>query len=147
MTSEVEHVGFTGTRMGLSSKQRHSLRTVLAELKNDGALWFHHGDCVGADEESHQVAKALGYKTHAHPPDQMAYAAVTLDADITDEPAPYMVRNQAIVDMCAILIACPKQYPLNDQPKRSGTWSTVTKAERKGIPRVIIYADGTVERA
>ena len=145
--SEVDHVGFTGTRIGLSSTQRHSLRTVLAELKNDGAIWFHHGDCVGADEEAHQVAKALGYKTHAHPPDVMAYAAVTLDADITEEPAPYMVRNQAIVDVCDILVACPKQESDHTMTTRSGTWTTVRKAIRRGLPFVICYSDGVIQYA
>jgi len=147
--SEVVHVGFTGTRLGLSSKQRHALRTVLAELRNSGAIWFHHGDCIGADEQAHTSAKAIGYNVHVHPPASSKYRA-DCPRDATDRvelPASYTVRNQAIVDTCAMLIACPQQWPLNPRPfYRSGTWSTVRKAERKGIPRVIIYADGTVER-
>jgi hypothetical protein len=144
--SEVEHVGFTGTRLGLSSKQRHALRTVLAELHNDGAIWFHHGDCIGADEEAHEVAMSLRYKVHVHPPSDFSHRAFCNMMNTSDQPAPYMVRNQAIVDACAILITSPQQWPLNPRPMRSGTWSTVRKAEKKGIPRVIIYADGTVER-
>ena len=148
--NEVEHVGFTGTRLGVSHKQGYALRNVLAELKADGAVWFHHGDCIGADVDAHIIAKALGYKVHVHPPSDGMYHACVSDFDWGEKPAPYMVRNQVIVDMCAILIACPEEDPVmlssglvNTQ--RSGTWSTVRKAERKNIPRVIVYADGTVE--
>ena len=144
--NELTHVGFTGTRTGLTSRQRHTLRIVLAELHNDGAIWFHHGDCEGADEEAQEVAIALAYFIHVHPPDSDKFRAddriYALGAR-RDEPAPYMVRNQAIVDTCAILIACPNTTM---RIGRSGTWSTVRKAGKKGIPRIIVYPDGTVER-
>ena len=154
ISSEVEHVGFTGTRTGLSSKQRHSLRVVLAHLKEDGAVWFHHGDCEGADEEAHEVAVALGYRIHVHPPVIETHQANTvLDVplmDRLDAPASYMVRNQAIVNACSVLIACPQQDRVmlssglvNTQ--RSGTWSTIRKAAKTNKPRVIVYSDGTIE--
>jgi hypothetical protein len=146
--SEVEHVGFTGTRLGVSARQGYALLAVLAELKNDGAVWFHHGDCIGADFDSHVSARGLGYKIHVHPPEDSKYRASVSDYDAIESVAPYMIRNQAIVDTCAILIACPAQlpYPFGVRPIRSGTWSTVAKARKKGIPRIIVYADGTVER-
>jgi len=149
ISSEVEHVGFTGTRTGLSSKQRHSLRVVLAHLKEDGAVWFHHGDCEGADEEAHEVAVALGFKIHIHPPVMGKHRAFC-QSDWQEQPLQYMKRNQAIVNACSVLIACPQQDRVmlssglvNTQ--RSGTWSTIRKAAKTNKPRVIVYSDGTIE--
>jgi len=112
-------------------------------------VWFHHGDCVGADEDAHEVAQAMGYKIHAHPPDKEKYRSHVGFA-ITSKPAPYMVRNQAIVDACSILVACPQEdrVMLSSglvDTQRSGTWSTIRKAQKVNKPRVIVYADGTIE--
>ena len=144
--SEVEHVGFTGTRLGLESKQRFALRTMLGLIHSQGGIWFHHGDCIGADEEAHIIARALGFKIHIHPPTDPKYQSLfTKQFEAMTEPRPYMVRNQDIIDYCNILVACPQQFPYNPQPQRSGTWSTVYKAFKKGIPQTIVYVDGTIE--
>jgi hypothetical protein len=117
-------------------------------------VWFHHGDCVGADEEAHEVAVALGYRIHVHPPANEKYQADTVLnvplMDRLDAPAPYMKRNQAIVDSCSILVACPQQDQVMlssglVSTQRSGTWSTIRKAQKVNKPRVIVYADGTIE--
>jgi hypothetical protein len=44
-------IGFTGTRQGMTKRQRNALRDLLAA---------HHGDAVGVDAEAHDIAIELG---------------------------------------------------------------------------------------
>ena len=54
-------VGFTGTRQGMTDDQKCALRKLLSEIARNGSfpLLFHHGDCVGSDEEAHEIAVGL----------------------------------------------------------------------------------------
>ena len=61
----VAAIGFTGTRYGMTVAQRRTLRSLLA---NGAGREFHHGDCVGADAEAHDIAVALGIEPVIHPP-------------------------------------------------------------------------------
>lgn len=63
-------IGFTGTRRGMTSKQRETIYKVL--LKN-AVSEVHHGDCIGADADMHELVSA--YRQNAafprliiHPP-------------------------------------------------------------------------------
>jgi hypothetical protein len=48
--------GFTGTRQGMTAEQKSVLRNLLG----GGAGEFHHGDCIGADSEGHDIADECG---------------------------------------------------------------------------------------
>ena len=160
------HIGFTGTREGLSNRQREALPAVIWHHINsmtvvdvtEKDIRFHHGDCLGADEEAHdsllwcmpQVLKNL--RIFIHPPKIDKNRAFC-----NEKPLPtylsngenaihvlpakdYLVRNHDIVDEANLLIACPRT---EQEEQRSGTWATVRYARRNSKPIIILYPDGT----
>ena len=126
------HAGFTGTSRGVSYKR---LKLFHAQLSKAGVHTLHHGDCVGADAQVHEIAKRLGLKIVVHPPDNPKLRAFCTGDEIKTE-APYLVRNRAIVDTCDILLAMPWD-PKHEQ-LRSGTWSTVRYAHKRRKKVIII---------
>lgn len=111
-------IGFTGTQAGMNPRQKEKLRFLLKFLR---ATEFHHGDCVGADAEAHDIATELGIKTIGHPPSNPSKRAYCNTTE-TRKEYPYLVRNHHIVDDTEVLIAAPKT---NEEELRSGTWATV----------------------
>lgn len=134
-------VGFTGTQWGITLLQGVTLRAELVEhFAAVPGNEFHHGDCMGADAMAHDIARELGYAVHVHPPDNDSKRAFVRNATHTEEPAPYLVRNQHIVDATEMLLACPGE---KQEKLRSGTWATIRYARRLNRPVVIVYPDGT----
>jgi len=134
------HIGITGTRDGGTLDALYTLRAVLSALQ---PTWLHHGDCVGVDSEAHTNCRSMSPKTkiHSHPPVNSLYRAHR-DADEESVPKEYLERNQDIVDVSCLLIAIPKTVT---EEKRSGTWSTVRYAIRRGIPVMLICPNGDIE--
>lgn len=122
-------VGVTGTRYGRENEALEKLRQT---LKTKGAKEFHHGDCEGWDEQAHFIAKQLGLRIVVHPPDDDRHRA-WCSGGLVLPPKPYLERNRDIVNAIQFLIAAP------DGPERtrSGTWSTVRYAKKRGVPGVI----------
>lgn len=136
-------IGFTGTRQGMTPQQRTSLSFVLrAFIQTDGVdrLPFHHGDCIGADSEAHDIARDLNCFITIHPPTKSSLRAYR-GGDFVHAAEDYMDRNRAIVSACDVIIACPKEY---DTVRRSGTWATMRFAKRAGKSVVMIRPDGEV---
>lgn len=133
-------VGFTGTREGMTTKQRLALKPVLQRLFSAGSE-FHHGDCIGADEEAHYIARTLKFLIAIHPPIGSEKRAFCLGDRMYDTKA-YLERNHDIVDACNVLIAIPQGFK---EELMAGTWATIRYASKGGDkPITIIYPDGLV---
>lgn len=137
----IRHIGFTGTRRGLNLKQEVLLEVILKQLvKQYIEVILHHGDCLGADYEAHQMAEGLSLITVAHPPTSKARRAYC-NASITLGPEPYLKRNKKIVNYTELMIAAPEGL----ERTRSGTWSTIRYARREGRTILILHPTGALE--
>lgn len=137
-------VGFTGTRKGMTDAQHSALADWIDA--HPSMAEFHHGDCVGADAESH-VAVLCWSRAHifVHPPvDDSLAATCAGGARVTRLPRKtYFARNRDIVDACDVLLACPMEK-WTTLPNRGGTAYTVGYARKCGKLVVIFWPDGTV---
>jgi len=134
----VRRIGFTGTRKGMTKAQMKSLLKVLEKLK---FREVHHGDCIGADKQFHNLIRLFFPKARIviHPPNIPTYRAFC-KGDIILPEKYYLDRNEDIVKSSDIIIACPKEFK---EVKRSGTWSTVRCARRLGKLVFVIFPDGS----
>lgn len=136
------HIGFTGTRQGMTSAQQQALDDLLSPRRGYGQAHdiFHHGDCQGSDAEAHRIAWLLGWIIHIHPPVGEKWRAYCRGPSrvILHEPRSYQDRNRAIVHACTLLIAAPKGM---QEEQRSGTWSTVRYARKVGVPVTILWPE------
>jgi hypothetical protein len=130
-------LGFTGTRMGLTMKQRRTLEEFTRQNK---IHVLHHGDCIGSDHAMHEIVRRIQPLAliTIHPP-SIARMRAYCDADTLRPELPYLQRNKNIVDNCDILIACPRE---NLATPRSGTWSAVRYAQKIGRKLFIIAPNG-----
>lgn len=133
-------VGFTGTQEGMKVKQAKKLKKVLLDLMRHMVNEFHHGDCIGADEEAHEiVSRDIGCEIVIHPPKNNSKRAWCKAGQVRfREQKEYLARNKDIVDSTEILVACPK----GPEEIRSGTWSTVRYAKKRGKRVLVIKPDG-----
>lgn len=115
-------VGFTGTRRGMTTRQREELNAILPE-----GCWFHHGDCVGADAQAHEVARQKGCAIVIHPCTLTSQRAFCVGADRILTPKRPLVRNRDIVEAVDWLIAAPATL---HEVLRSGTWATIRYARK-----------------
>jgi len=123
-------VGFTGTRLGMTSEQARRIEELLIELR---ATELHHGDCRGADAQAHDIAWRLGLNVVIHPPVNPRMRAFC--------PGPcrpakdYLERDHDIVDECEVLLATPR----GPEELRSGTWATVRYARKIGRRFLVVF--------
>jgi len=132
----MKKVGFTSTSEGMTKNQKRNLLGILFEL---GDFEFHHGDCVGGDEQAHKIAKKLNGKIVVHPPINPNKRAFCKGGKILP-PKEYLARNKDIVNGGRdLLIAAPKE---RSEILRSGTWSTIRYARKKKREIVILKPTG-----
>lgn len=119
------NVGFTGTQIGMSQHQKEQFVVLLMDLQ---PTEFHHGDCIGADDDAHAIVKEFfpDVKIHIHPPSNTQKQAFN-SGDIHNVPKPYLDRNKDIVSETHVLIGVPKE---DEEQLRSGTWSTIRYAKK-----------------
>ncbi len=112
-------IGFTGTQNGMTSAQRQTLFYLLSNEKGE----FHHGDCIGADSDAHDIAESRGLEPIIHPPDIMRKRAFK-KANQIRHTKPYLDRNKDIVN-------------------ETETWSTIRYARKLKKKITIIYPNGS----
>lgn len=132
-------IGFTGTRHGMTEAQKVKVRHYLSTL--EGNPVFHHGMCVGADRQAHDIALACGYYIIGHPPTDKKLYDPCYGCNERREDKYYTARNRDIVDESEVLIATPNTI---EPVSGSGTWGTINYASRVGKRRIVIRPDGSV---
>lgn len=126
-------VGFTGTQAGMSQHQKEQFVLKMLELN---PTQFHHGDCIGADAEAHDIVREFfpNVRIVGHPPDSDKKRAFK-KCDEYRECLPYLERNHNIVDETDFLIGSPKQ---DEEELRSGTWATIRYSRKRNKLRRIL---------
>lgn len=128
-------IGFTGTRRGMTLAQKHGVERLLllmdvarsSEKRVCGPVTeVHHGDCLGADEEFHNLVLRIlpGAKIVVHPPIEIKHRAFCL-GDVVEDEKPYIERNHDVVNASDVVIGAPAQA---QEQRRSGTWATIRYA-------------------
>lgn len=143
-------IAFTGTQVGWSAKQYDAIQDHVWEISHGNPAFFrlHHGDCIGADANIHEICFEMGWHITVHPPtvaDKRAFVNGTKFWDETRctmlEPKPYLDRNHDMVDVGPLeLWATPKEQV---EVLRSGTWATARYARKKDLRTRFFFRDGT----
>jgi len=143
-------VGFTGSRHGMTEQQQEEFAKMIRTLL-ENMTEFHHGDCVGADQEAHNTVvfnSSLFDRPPVmmclHPgPDDSPYRAWCTGGLIKQAmPKPYLDRNRDIVESVDFMIATPNSM---EERKRGGTWYTIRYSKERKVDLCIIFPDGTLE--
>lgn len=137
-------LGFTGTSRLVPLAQREALARLVLELAPK-YVDCTHGGCVGADDLFDEIVCAhTSWRRWIYPSDipSMQSRAFCREPDraAVYEPMPPLHRNGLIVERSAALVACPR----GPEMRRSGTWSTVRLARKRGLPVTIVWPDGFV---
>jgi hypothetical protein len=128
-------IGFTGSQKGMTKNQRVAFKSIAcnSEIKE-----FHHGDCVGADAQAHTMMAAHGIckkDIHIHPAIIHESKKAGNIWGILYAPKLPLERNKDIVNASDILVAAPAT---KTEVVRSGTWSTIRYARKRGVPIIIL---------
>lgn len=135
------HVGFTGTHYGMREIQKQKFYKLIKEF--EVGFHFHHGDCIGSDEQAHDFVNLYTKSSIIiHPPKNPKKRAFCKDYFELREEDDYIKRNHKMIDECSVLIATPAQ---NEEILRSGTWSTIRYARKKKIDIYIIFPNGSLK--
>jgi hypothetical protein len=124
----------------MTVRQAARIKDGLARLYDRDFRFFLHGDCIGADEEAHAIAAAIGYEIHIHPCD-IAVMRARCDAMVIHPPKPPLDRNRDIVRGSLIMTAAPGEAK---EVLRSGTWATIRFARRLDRQIYIVRPDGSM---
>lgn len=136
-------LGFTGTSHapGMTQLQRATVRYLFNELQLHA---LHHGVCIWADAQAHRLAVEMKAYVVGHPPSDNRKMATLTDFDELRPPAPYLVRNRAIVaESRDGLIAAPRSAVEPASKRGQGTWTTIGYARQAGLRIWIVAPDGT----
>ena len=62
-------VGVTGTRKGMTGAQRKQVLALVGSISTNSRhpVEFHHGDCVGVDDQVNRMVRHYNWKTISHP--------------------------------------------------------------------------------
>lgn len=126
-------VGFTGSRKGMSQHQKEQFALEILRIN---PTEFHHGDCIGADAEAHDIVREFlpDTKIVVHPPLSNVARAFRV-GDETRAPFAYTPRDRNIVIQTDFLIGSPLQ---DVEIIRSGTWLTIRYSRKLGKPNKVL---------
>lgn len=146
------NIGFTGTRNGMTDKQRESFTRLLNLWR---AKVFRHGACVGADADAVIAVRATlpDCRIIAHPGqpanggenEHLSHLAIN-GSDETLPAKGHFARNRDIVEASDGMIATPWQNEPQPAGTGGGTWYTIQYAQKAGKPVMILWSDGRVEQ-
>jgi hypothetical protein len=132
------HIGMTGARDGMTQEQKYAFEKLLCAAK---AGTLHHGDCVGADADAHDLARSISLKVVVHPPEKDELRAFKEGDEMREEKG-YFARNRDIVNESEALFGTPRTM----LETKGGTWYTINYGKKRGKPVRIIYPDGSIEK-
>lgn len=125
-------LAFSGTRNGMTDLQLVNVEKIILKKPWKFVL---HGDCIGSDEQFHNLALDHKISVIIHPPRNDKFRAFCEGAFKIMEPDEYLVRDHVMVDTCDFLIATPKT---SKEQLRSGTWATIRYARKIGRKHLVI---------
>jgi hypothetical protein len=134
----VLHLGFTGTRYGMTPAQSVAVERLTRRLAEAHYVVAHHGDCVGADAEFHEIARLYVDRIVIHPPVDEMRRAFCRPADEWRDARSHLARNQAIVTESMIMIAAPFEC----EHRRGGTWYTIAHVRKLERPLALVLRNG-----
>lgn len=134
-------LGFTGTQQGMTEQQQKVFRRLVSFLD---ATEFHHGDCIGADDQAATIIHELRplLPIHSHPCTITNKRAFNPHATVIYPVKPPFDRNKIIVDKSSHMVATPKEM---QEQKNGGTWHAARYSKSQKIPLLIIYPGGELE--
>jgi hypothetical protein len=140
-------IGITGSREGITNKQKITFGKYIDEAIASGGIRLHHGMCVGWDEIAADIAYSRGAYIIGHPGrfkdgKGNEFRALNCKADTILEEKTHFERNRDIVDSTDILIAGPGW---TEDPGKGGTSYTISYAQKKKKPVIIIFPNGTTK--
>jgi hypothetical protein len=141
----MRQIGFTGTRHGMTPLQRAGVAAILQQVAGAGEFVAHHGDCVGADAEFHDLCRELPQSfivVHPGPLDDLPNQAGRV-GDERRTHLPHMRRNKNIVVTATVMIAAPFELT---QQAHGGTWRTIEMVRKAKRPLAIVSPDGAVAK-
>lgn len=131
-------LGFTGTRNGMTEMQSQFVFNAMMDCNPDEV---HHGMCIGSDEELDGMTDYLSGATVIGHPANIPSMRGNCSCDVVLEEKPPLDRNKDIVDATDTMIAAPD----GAERLRSGTWSTIRYAHKKGKRVYVVYPSGKTE--
>jgi hypothetical protein len=131
-------LGFTGTRSGMTEAQKQAFTRFVMAIDY---VEFHHGDCVGADADAHEiVSRHPRHTIIIHPPVSDKDRAFC-KGDVVRSPKTYFARNRHIVLETEETVGCPYQNQ-EPVPPTGGTWYTLKYSEKVKHTTHVIWPDG-----
>jgi hypothetical protein len=142
-------IGFTGTKRGMNQSQQNLVHDLLYKFNYIETSWLgkykifgHHGDCIGADTQFHDMLLKNNAYIVLHPPINDKYRAFNVSFNQIRNPKAYGIRDRDIVKECELLIATPRGFL---EELRSGTWMTIRIARKIKRNTYIVFPDGSVK--
>ena len=133
-------IGFTGTREGMTPKQKELVvNRILEFIELYGLCRAVHGACIGADDEFGFITFNQKCTVVLRPGcDREGNTSMrgVSPFDLEHPAEHYLTRNVKIVDDCDVLLACPKE---NTEQNYGGTWATIKYARKVKKPTEIYW--------